>query len=98
MISLLKITDMLGPLFLLAGHFAWLVGKSRMKHKVIPPAVTGAPEFDRTFRAQQNCVEFYPVFLTALWTAGYFFNQAAPRCFPEQLFARYGTVLPGHQA
>ncbi|KFV64477.1 Microsomal glutathione S-transferase 2 [Dryobates pubescens] len=46
-----------------------------MKHKVMPPAVTGAPEFDRTFRAQQNCVEFYPVFLTLLWTAGWFFNQ-----------------------
>ncbi|NXO04089.1 MGST2 transferase, partial [Rhinopomastus cyanomelas] len=56
-------------------HFAWLVGKSRMKHRVMAPAVTGAPEFDRTFRAQQNCVEFYPIFLTVLWTAGWFFNQ-----------------------
>ncbi|KFW00017.1 Microsomal glutathione S-transferase 2 [Eurypyga helias] len=46
-----------------------------MKHKVMPPAVTGAPEFDRTFRAQQNSVEFYPVFLTALWTAGWLFNE-----------------------
>ncbi|NXG56922.1 MGST2 transferase, partial [Hemiprocne comata] len=63
------------PLFLLTDHFAWLVGKSRRKHKVMPPAVTGAPEFDRTFRAQQNCVEFYPIFLTVLWTAGCFFNQ-----------------------
>ncbi|KAK2519238.1 Mgst2 [Columba guinea] len=33
-------------------YFAWLVGKSRMKHKIMPPAVTGAPEFERTFRAQ----------------------------------------------
>ncbi|KFO98176.1 Microsomal glutathione S-transferase 2, partial [Calypte anna] len=24
---------------------------------------------------RQNCVEFYPVFLTVLWTAGWFFNQ-----------------------
>lgn len=40
------------PLCLLTGHFAWLVGRSRMKHKIMPPAVTGAPEFDRTFRAQ----------------------------------------------
>ncbi|NXC50605.1 MGST2 transferase, partial [Penelope pileata] len=56
-------------------RFAFLVGRSRMKHKVLPPAVTGAPEFDRTFRAQQNCAEFYPVFLTVLWTAGWFFNQ-----------------------
>ncbi|NXR12280.1 MGST2 transferase, partial [Semnornis frantzii] len=56
-------------------RFAWLVGRSRLKHKVVPPAITGAPEFDRTFRAQQNCVEFYPIFLTVLWTAGWFFNQ-----------------------
>ncbi|NXY25129.1 MGST2 transferase, partial [Atrichornis clamosus] len=56
-------------------HFAWLVEKSRMKHKVMPPAVTGAPESDRTFHAQQNSDEFYPMFLTGLWTAGCFFNQ-----------------------
>uniref|UniRef100_A0A8V0Y7Y6 Microsomal glutathione S-transferase 2 n=1 Tax=Gallus gallus TaxID=9031 RepID=A0A8V0Y7Y6_CHICK len=35
-------------------RFAQLVGKSRMKHKVMPPAVTGAPEFERTFRAQTS--------------------------------------------
>nr|XP_041572009.1 LOW QUALITY PROTEIN: microsomal glutathione S-transferase 2 [Taeniopygia guttata] len=30
-------------------HFAWLVGKLRMKHKIMSLAVTGVPEFDRTF-------------------------------------------------
>ncbi|XP_068010198.1 microsomal glutathione S-transferase 2 [Melanerpes formicivorus] len=71
-------------------HLAWLVGKSRMKHKVMPPAVTGAPEFDRTFRAQQNCVEFYPVFLTLLWTAGWFFNQEVASLLGVlYVFARY---------
>ncbi|NXV84041.1 MGST2 transferase, partial [Atlantisia rogersi] len=80
----------LSSYFLLAGHFAWLVGKSRMKHKVMPPAVTGAPEFDRTFRAQQNCVEFYPVFLTVLWTAGWFFNQEIASALGLlYVFARY---------
>lgn len=39
------------PLFWLAGNFAWLVGKLRMKYKVMTLAVTGAPEFDRTFNA-----------------------------------------------
>uniref|UniRef100_H0YVM8 Uncharacterized protein n=1 Tax=Taeniopygia guttata TaxID=59729 RepID=H0YVM8_TAEGU len=39
------------PLFWLAGHFAWLVGKLRMKHKIMSLAVTGVPEFDRTFHA-----------------------------------------------
>ncbi|NWV23548.1 MGST2 transferase, partial [Origma solitaria] len=56
-------------------HFAWLVLKSRMKHKIMPPAVTGAPEVDRIFHAQQNCVAFYPIFLTSLWIAGCFCNQ-----------------------
>ncbi|NWW46746.1 MGST2 transferase, partial [Pedionomus torquatus] len=71
-------------------YFAWLVGKSRKKHKVMPPAVTGAPEFDRTFRAQQNCVEFYPVFLTTLWTAGWFFNQELASLLGLlYVFARY---------
>ncbi|XP_065453827.1 microsomal glutathione S-transferase 2 isoform X3 [Chrysemys picta bellii] len=57
------------------GCFAWLVGKSRKQHKIMPPEVTGTPEFDRIFRAQQNGVEFYPIFLVALWIAGCFFNQ-----------------------
>ncbi|NXP11361.1 MGST2 transferase, partial [Thinocorus orbignyianus] len=71
-------------------HFSWLVGRSRMKHKVMPPAVTGAPEFDRTFRAQQNCVEFYPVFLATLWTAGCFFNQELASLLGVlYVFARY---------
>uniref|UniRef100_A0A8D0GT87 Microsomal glutathione S-transferase 2 n=1 Tax=Sphenodon punctatus TaxID=8508 RepID=A0A8D0GT87_SPHPU len=56
-------------------HFAWLVGKARMKHKIMPPAITGPPEFERIFRAQQNCVEFYPVFLVTFWISGWFFNQ-----------------------
>nr|XP_009687593.1 PREDICTED: microsomal glutathione S-transferase 2 [Struthio camelus australis] len=71
-------------------HFAWLVGKSRMKHKVMPPAVTGAPEFERTFRAQQNCAEFYPIFLAALWIAGCFFNQELASFLGlVYIFARY---------
>ncbi|NXE49146.1 MGST2 transferase, partial [Casuarius casuarius] len=71
-------------------YFAWLVGRARMKYKVMPPAVTGAPEFDRTFRAQQNCVEFYPIFLTALWIAGCFFNQELASLLGLMyLFTRY---------
>ncbi|XP_066429828.1 microsomal glutathione S-transferase 2-like [Eleutherodactylus coqui] len=57
------------------GYYARLVGRSRMKHKVMPPSVTGPPEFERTFRAQQNCVEFFPIFLVLLWTAGIFFYE-----------------------
>ncbi|XP_074806987.1 microsomal glutathione S-transferase 2 isoform X5 [Natator depressus] len=36
-------------------YFAWLVGKSRKQHKIMPPEVTGTPEFDRIFRAQIGC-------------------------------------------
>ncbi|XP_069563789.1 microsomal glutathione S-transferase 2 [Brachyistius frenatus] len=59
------------------GYLARRVGLSRMAHKILPPAVTGPPEFERTFRAHQNCVEFYPVFLVALWTCGMFFSEVA---------------------
>ncbi|XP_076996102.1 microsomal glutathione S-transferase 2 [Tamandua tetradactyla] len=57
------------------GYFAGLVGKARSKYKVTPPAVTGSLEFERIFRAQQNCVEFYPIFLITFWMAGWYFNQ-----------------------
>ncbi|XP_038154107.1 microsomal glutathione S-transferase 2 [Cyprinodon tularosa] len=59
------------------GYLARRVGWSRMAHKIMPPAVSGPPEFERTFRAHQNCVEFYPLFLVTLWTCGIFFNEAA---------------------
>ncbi|XP_051774253.1 microsomal glutathione S-transferase 2 [Ctenopharyngodon idella] len=51
------------------------VGWSRMKHKIMPPTVTGPPEFERTFRAHQNSVEFYSVFLVVLWISGIFCNE-----------------------
>uniref|UniRef100_A0A8C0CB94 Microsomal glutathione S-transferase 2 n=1 Tax=Balaenoptera musculus TaxID=9771 RepID=A0A8C0CB94_BALMU len=56
-------------------YFALQVGKARSKYKVTPPAVSGSPEFERIFRAQQNCVEFYPIFMITLWMAGWYFNQ-----------------------
>ncbi|CAK6980283.1 microsomal glutathione S-transferase 2 [Scomber scombrus] len=59
------------------GYLARRVGLSRIAHKVMPPSVTGPPEFERTFRAHQNCVECYPVFLVTLWTCGVFFSEVA---------------------
>ncbi|KAM4809490.1 microsomal glutathione S-transferase 2 [Rhinophrynus dorsalis] len=72
-------------------YFAKQVGKCRMKHKVVPPAVTGHPEFERTFRAQQNCVEFSTLFLVDFWTAGWFFNQELAAVFG--LLYLYGRHL-----
>ncbi|XP_032487900.1 microsomal glutathione S-transferase 2 [Phocoena sinus] len=51
-------------------YFTLQAGKARSKYKVTPPAVSGSPEFERIFHAQQNCVEFYPIFMITLWMAG----------------------------
>ncbi|XP_069781447.1 microsomal glutathione S-transferase 2 isoform X2 [Narcine bancroftii] len=56
-------------------YFAKQVGNARMKYKVMPPAVTGSSDFERIFRAQQNSVEFFPVFLVVFWISGLFSNQ-----------------------
>ncbi|KAG8522168.1 Microsomal glutathione S-transferase 2 [Galemys pyrenaicus] len=55
--------------------FALHVGKARLKQHITAPALSGSPEFERMFRAQQNCAEFYPTFLVTLWAAGWYFNQ-----------------------
>ncbi|XP_064609081.1 microsomal glutathione S-transferase 2-like [Liolophura sinensis] len=69
----------LGAVSLLAAYqlarFARKVGNARRKFKVVPPETTGDPGFVRHFRAQQNTLEFFPVFLVCLWVSGLFFNQ-----------------------
>uniref|UniRef100_A0A7M4ENF2 Microsomal glutathione S-transferase 2 n=1 Tax=Crocodylus porosus TaxID=8502 RepID=A0A7M4ENF2_CROPO len=59
---------------ILACHQKTLLTAALTVLSVIFTSVTGPPEFERTFRAQ-NCVEYYPVFLVDLWIAGWFFNQ-----------------------
>ena len=44
-----------------------LVGRARRKYHVRAPAVVGDPGFERVFRAQQNVMEWMPLFLPALW-------------------------------
>ncbi|XP_039975523.1 leukotriene C4 synthase [Xiphias gladius] len=56
-------------------YFSLQVIYARRKYSVSPPATTGPPEFERVFRAQANCSEYFPVFITVLWTAGVFFSQ-----------------------
>ena len=53
----------------------WQVTEMRRKHNVVPPATTGAPEFDRAFRVQMNTLEQLVIFLPLLWLAGTFFNR-----------------------
>jgi uncharacterized membrane protein YecN with MAPEG domain len=43
------------------------VGRARGRFGIKAPAVTGAPEFERAFRIQQNTIEQLVVFLPALW-------------------------------
>lgn len=44
-----------------------LAGAARGKYGVKAPAITGDPAFERAFRAQQNTLEWMPLFLPALW-------------------------------
>ncbi len=59
----------LATLLALAVYFAsaLMVGRARGKYGVKAPAVTGDPGFERAFRAQQNMLEWMPLFLPALW-------------------------------
>jgi glutathione S-transferase len=54
--------------------FGFEVGKMRGKHQCKAPAITGAPEFDRMFRVQQNTMEQLVMFLPALWIYATFVN------------------------
>ncbi|MEX2123197.1 MAG: MAPEG family protein [Woeseia sp.] len=50
--------------------FAYYVSAARVKHGVPAPAVSGHPEFDRSFRIHQNTLEQLVVFIPALWMFG----------------------------
>ncbi|XP_047441865.1 leukotriene C4 synthase [Mugil cephalus] len=56
-------------------YFSLQVIYARRKYSVSPPTTAGPPEFERIFRAQANCSEYFPIFITVLWTAGVFFSQ-----------------------
>jgi len=57
--------------------FAKKVGACRQKFKINPPVTIEAKEpiFVRTFRAQQNCIEFFPLFLVVMWATAGFVHQ-----------------------
>ena len=44
-----------------------LCGRARSAYGVKAPAVTGHPEFEKRFRAQQNTLEQLMLFLPSLW-------------------------------
>jgi uncharacterized membrane protein YecN with MAPEG domain len=42
-------------------------GQARGKHRIEAPAVTGAPEYERALRIQQNMLEQLILFIPSLW-------------------------------
>ncbi|XP_004043185.4 leukotriene C4 synthase [Gorilla gorilla gorilla] len=86
-VALLAAVTLLGVL--LQAYFSLQVISARRAFRVSPPLTTGPPEFERVYRAQVNCSEYFPLFLATLWVAGIFFHEgAAALCGLVYLFAR----------
>jgi glutathione S-transferase len=51
-----------------------LVGQARVKFNIAAPAITGHPEFERTYRVQMNTLETLPVFLLCLFLFSFYVN------------------------
>jgi glutathione S-transferase len=68
MIALYPFTA-LATLAALAVYFSAgiFVARARRKYNVHAPSISGPPGFERAFRAQQNVLEWMPLFLPALW-------------------------------
>ncbi|XP_014803586.1 PREDICTED: leukotriene C4 synthase-like isoform X1 [Calidris pugnax] len=87
-IDLLATVTVLGVLE--QAYFTLQVIYARRKYKISPPATTGHPEFERIFRAQVNCSEYFPIFISLLWVAGIFFHQGvAAACGLLYLYMRF---------
>ncbi len=52
---------------LLYFYMSLRVGQARTKYGVAAPAITGNPDFERTFRVHANTLEWLPIFLASLW-------------------------------
>ncbi|MCU0534719.1 MAG: MAPEG family protein [Hydrococcus sp. Prado102] len=50
------------------------VGRARAKYKVLPPATTGDPNFERVLRVQQNTLEQLIFFLPLLWIFSFYIS------------------------
>ncbi|KFP77914.1 Leukotriene C4 synthase, partial [Acanthisitta chloris] len=75
---------------LFLAYFVLQVIYARRKHKISPPETRGHPEFERIFRAQANCSEYFPIFISLLWVAGIFFHQGVTAaCGLMYLYTRF---------
>jgi glutathione S-transferase len=57
---------------LLYFYTAFRVGNLRGKHRIVAPATSGHPEFDRAYRVQLNTLEQMGLFLPFLWVAAFY--------------------------
>ena len=55
-----------------------IVGRTRGKHKIFPPAMVGHPDVERALRVQGNTVEQVVIFLPLLWVATLYFHGWIP--------------------
>jgi glutathione S-transferase len=53
------------------------VGRARAKFKIMPPQMSGDPEFERVLRVQQNTLEQIVLFLPTLWIFATVINPIA---------------------
>jgi glutathione S-transferase len=51
------------------------VGQARSKYGIAAPAITGHPDFERTFRIHANTLEWLPIFLASLWLFAFYWND-----------------------
>ncbi|KAM6979714.1 leukotriene C4 synthase [Aplochiton taeniatus] len=71
-------------------YFGFQVIYARRTYKVSPPCTSGPPEFERVFRAQVNCAEYFPLFIVVLWVSGLFFSPGLSSvCGLLYLYGRY---------
>lgn len=53
------------------------VAAARSRFKVVHPATTGNPDFERVFRAHINTLEWMPIVLPTLWISAFYFSDRA---------------------
>ncbi len=51
------------------------VAQARAKFGVKAPAISGHPDFERTFRVQANTLEWMPIFLPSLWLFAFYVSD-----------------------
>jgi glutathione S-transferase len=71
-LSLPALTTLLALLWYVITSFQ--VGRMRVRYKVMAPATTGDPAFERAYRVQMNEIEQLVAFLPAMWIFAWFGN------------------------